>query len=167
MRPRPAGFALVEPPRTGTAARRVRAVGAGGADGAAKVTCRIRRWLPLLLGCSFVAAVAAAPLSPAARAEIDGLLSRLESSACEFNRNGTWHSAAEAKTHLLRKLKYLEDRDLVRDTEQFVERAAATSSITGQDYLVRCARGTPVSSRSWLLTQLRLLRAATPVRSVP
>lgn len=164
MRSRPADFAVVGPPRTGSAARRVRAV---GAHGAAKATCCIRRLLPLLLGCSFIATVAAAPLSPTARAEIDGLLSRLESSACEFNRNGTWHSAAEAKTHLLRKLKYLEDRDLVRDTEQFVERAAATSSITGQDYLVRCARGTPVPSRSWLLSQLQLLRAAKPVRSVP
>ena len=164
MRSRPAGFAVVGPPRTGTAARRVPAV---GADGAAKATCVICRWLPLLpllLSCGFVAA---APLSPTARAEIDGLLSRLESSACEFNRNGTWHSAAEAKTHLLRKLKYLEDRDLVQDTEQFVERAAATSSITGQDYLVRCARGTPVSSRSWLLAQLRLLRAAAATGSAP
>ncbi|MBK7791379.1 MAG: DUF5329 family protein [Betaproteobacteria bacterium] len=162
--PRPAGFALGEPPRTGTAAPGVCAVGAHGAADAAGC---IRRLLPLLLSCGFVAAVAAAPLSSTARAEIDSLLSRLESSACEFNRNGTWHTAAEAKTHLLRKLKYLEDRDLVRDTEQFVERAAATSSITGQDYLVRCARGTPVSSRSWLLSQLQLLRAATPVRSVP
>ena len=165
--PRPAGFALGEPPRTGTAAPGVCAVGARGAADAAGCIRRLLPLLPLLLSCGFVAAVAAAPLSSTAKAEIDSLLSRLESSACEFNRNGTWHTAAEAKTHLLRKLKYLEDRDLVQDTEQFVERAAATSSITGQDYLVRCARGTPVSSRSWLLAQLRLLRAAAATGSAP
>jgi hypothetical protein len=69
-----------------------------------------RRLLLLLLACLFVAAATAAPLLPVARTEIDALLSRLEALGCEFNRNGTWYTGAEAKPHLLRKLKYLEDR---------------------------------------------------------
>jgi hypothetical protein len=84
-----------------------------------------------------VAAGIAAPLSAAVRAEIDGLLSRLELSGCEFNRNGTWHTAGDAKSHLLRKLKYLEDSGAVQSAEQFIELAASTSSTTGQPYLVR------------------------------
>jgi hypothetical protein len=119
------------------------------------------RRLPLhLLSCAFAATVVAAPLPPAARAEIDGLMSRLEASACEFNRNGTWHTAADAKSHLLLKLKYLEDRGAVESAEQFIERAASTSSVTGQPYLVRCAGGIPVPSGAWMLSRLRELRSA-------
>jgi Family of unknown function (DUF5329) len=123
----------------------------------------MRRLLLFLLTCVFVAAGTAAPLSPAARTEIDGLMSRLEASGCEFNRNGTWHAAAEAKSHLLRKLKYLEDKDLVQSTEQFIELAASNSSTTGQPYLVRCANGATVRSSTWLLTQLKAMRSAERV----
>ena len=96
------------------------------------------RWLVMsrlslfLLACTVVAAVTAAPLSPAARTEIAGLMSRLEASGCEFNRNGTWHTAAEAKSHLLSKLKYLQDRGAVQTTEQYIELAAYCSSMTVQ-----------------------------------
>jgi hypothetical protein len=125
----------------------------------------MRRLLLLLLTCLVVAAGIAAPLSPAARTEIDGLMSRLEASGCEFNRNGTWHAAAEAKSHLLRKLKYLEDRGVVQSTEQFIELAASTSSASGEPYLVKCANGTPTPSRSWLLSQLQVMRSAGGARS--
>ena len=104
---------------------------------------------------------AAAQLPAAAGAEIDALLSRLEASGCEFNRNGAWHSSAEARAHLLRKLKYLEDRGAVHSAEQFIELAASASSMSGQPYLVRCAGDAPVPSGQWLRSQLRSLRAAT------
>jgi hypothetical protein len=120
----------------------------------------MRRLLVPLLTCIIVAAAAAAPLPPAARAEIDGLMSRLETSGCEFNRNGTWHTGAEAKTHLLRKLKYFEDRGAVQTAEQFVELAATGSSASGQPYLVRCGNGAPVQSGAWLLSQLQAMRSA-------
>lgn len=125
----------------------------------------MRRCLFLFLACIAVAASQAASLSPVARAEIDGLLSRLETSSCEFNRNGTWHSASEAKSHLLSKLKYLEDRGAVGSTEQFIELAASKSSMSGQPYLVRCANSAPVSSSVWLLSQLQLMRATSAAKS--
>ena len=120
----------------------------------------MRRFLAFLLSCIVVTAVTAAPLSPAVKAEIDGLMSRLEASDCEFNRSGTWYSGAEAKSHLLRKLKYFEDKGAVQSTEQFIELAASTSSVTGQPYLVRCGDGIPVQSGTWLLLQLQAMRAA-------
>jgi hypothetical protein len=92
-------------------------------------------------------------------------MSRLEASGCEFNRNGTWHTAAEAKSHLLRKLKYLEDRGAVQSTEQFIELAASSSSTTGQAYLVKCGNGAAVQSRTWLLSQLQDMRSAGQARS--
>ena len=92
-------------------------------------------------------------------------MDRLETSGCEFNRNGAWYTAAEAKTHLLRKLKYLEDNGAVQSAEQFIELGASTSSFTGQPYLVRCAKDAPVPSRSWLLTQLQALRSGARAQS--
>jgi hypothetical protein len=125
---------------------------------------RLLLFLPIFI---LAAAVNAASLSPAARAEIDGLLSRLEASACTFNRNGTWHTAAEAKSHLLGKLKYLEDRGAVQSTEQFIERAASSSSTTGRPYLVKCGNGAPVQSGAWLLSQLQVMRSSGRARSAP
>ena len=94
-------------------------------------------------------------------------MSRLEASACEFNRNGTWYTAAEAKSHLLRKLKYLEDRGVVQSTEQFIELAASGSSMTSKPYLVRCGNDAPVASGTWLLSQLQDMRSAGRVRIAP
>jgi hypothetical protein len=120
----------------------------------------MRRLPYFLLTWIFVAAGAAAPLSPAARTEIDGLMSRLEASGCEFNRNDTWYAATEVKSHLLRKLKYFEDRGEVQTTEQFIELVASSSSSTGQPYLVKCGGGTAVQSGAWLRSQLQVLRSA-------
>ena len=118
------------------------------------------RLLLFLLAVVFAAVGAAAPLSPAARAEIDALLSRLDASSCTFNRNGTWYPATEAKSHLLRKLKYLEDRGAVRSTEQFIELAGASSSTTGKPYLVKCGSGAAVESGAWLQSQLQIIRSS-------
>lgn len=111
----------------------------------------------LLLALASACAVAAA--SPA-RPEIDALLARLQSSGCSFERNGSWYDAARAREHLLRKLEYLEDRNLVQNTEQFIDRAASGSSMSGRPYRVRCGSAPPVESRVWLTEQLKAVRAA-------
>jgi len=127
----------------------------------------VRRLLPILPTCIVVAAAIAAPLSPAARTEIDALMSKLEASGCEFNRNGTWYSNTEAKAHLLRKLKYLEDKGAVQSTEQFIELAASASSMSGQPYLVRCGNGVPIQSGTWLLSQLQAMRSVGQTKRAP
>ena len=109
----------------------------------------------LLLAAS--GAALADPAPPAARAEIDALLARLE--ACEFNRNGAWHTAAAARSHLLMKLKYLEDRNAVQTAEQFISLAASASSVSGKPYLVRCGAMAPVESKAWLTVELKAVRA--------
>lgn len=126
-----------------------------------------RRGVFLLLACATAAASFAALLPSAVRAEIDALMARLETSRCEFNRNGNWHTAAEAKSHLLGKLKYLEDRGAVNSTEQFIERAATRSSMSGEPYLVRCANAAPVPSGKWLQSQLQLMRSSPGVKGTP
>lgn len=101
----------------------------------------------------------AASLPPAAQDEIEGLLSRLGSSGCQFQRNGSWHTAEEAQAHLRRKLDYLIDRDAVASAEQFIERAASKSSRSGKAYEMQCGKQAPVASGQWLRTQLNALRA--------
>jgi len=105
------------------------------------------------------AAAAAAGSAQPARAEIDALLKRVDASACEFNRNGTWYPAAAASSHLSRKLGYLELRGSVQSAEQFIDVAASTSSLSGRPYLVRCGNDSPVESAAWLRAQLQLLRS--------
>lgn len=108
---------------------------------------------------SFSAVVHAEPLAPAVRGEIDALLGKLAASGCQFNRNGSWHSAVEARSHLLSKLEYLERKDLVRTTEQFIERGASGSSVSGKPYQVKCGNAEAVPSQRWLLAELKALRS--------
>lgn len=107
------------------------------------------------------------PLPPAAKAEVTALLGKLTASSCEFNRNGDWFSAAEAKSHLERKLSYLEDKHLVKTAEQFIDLGASRSSMSGKPYLVRCGGAAPVESKTWLTRELAAVRAAGKGASAP
>lgn len=113
-----------------------------------------------LLACALAATAGAAPMPAPARAEVDALLTRLQSSGCEFNRNGSWYAGADARAHLLKKLDYLEGKDMVQTAEQFIERGAASSSMSGKPYLVRCAGKAPVESAQWLKAELQQVRTA-------
>jgi hypothetical protein len=101
----------------------------------------------------------AAPTADPVRAEIDTLLSRLQVSGCQFNRNGSWFSGAEAKDHLLSKLDYIEGRSTIQSTEQFIELAASKSSFSGKPYQVKCGSEAPINSQSWLTRQLAAIRS--------
>ena len=127
----------------------------------------MRRLLAVVSTCIAFGAAVAAPLSATARIEIDRLMSELETKGCTFSRNGAWYSGTEAKAHLLRKLKYLEDRGDVQSTEQFISLAASASSATGQPYLVRCGHGDPVSSGAWLKSQLQNVRSTAGAVRAP
>jgi len=112
----------------------------------------------LALNLALAATAQAGPLPPQARAEVEALLAQLQSSSCDFSRNGSWHMPAEARTHLLRKLAYLEDKSLVSTADQFIDLAASKSSSSGKPYLVRCAGHATVPSGDWLRARLAALR---------
>lgn len=102
----------------------------------------------------------AGPTPAPVRAEIDALLGRIGASNCQFERNRSWHGAADARAHLLRKLAYIEKRpETITRTEQFIEFAASKSSFSGRPYRVKCGNGEPVESRVWLGRELQALRA--------
>lgn len=116
-------------------------------------------WCGLLLAASlWVTPLHADPVPAQARAEIGSLLSKLAASGCRFKRNGSWHSAAEARTHLQRKFDYLAEKSMVNSAEQFIELAATRSSMSGRAYSVQCGDEAAVPSGMWLASQLRAMR---------
>lgn len=108
--------------------------------------------------------VAHSASSPTIDREIEALLERLENSHCSFQRNGQWHDAAKARSHLERKLRYLEKRATMQSAEQFIELAATRSSMSGEAYRVRCADHPDQESAQWFLEQLPSIRAASSSR---
>lgn len=99
-------------------------------------------------------------ISTAAKAEIEHLLVFLENSGCQFNRNGSWHSAAEAAAHIRKKYNYLSGRNMLTDAESFIKKAASESSISGKPYLVKCDGQPDVNSALWFEKELAAYRAA-------
>lgn len=101
----------------------------------------------------------AAP-SPQAKQEIQQLMDVLSQSRCEFQRNGTWHDRAAARAHLQRKYDYLLKKNLVDTAEQFIERAASASSLSGRAYQVRCPGQPAQDAGAWFRARLAALRGS-------
>jgi hypothetical protein len=102
-------------------------------------------------------AIAQTP-SHATNREIVQLFAALESSKCEFYRNGSWHNAQRASAHLHQKYSYLLKKGLVTSTESFIDLAASKSSMSGKPYLVRCGAAQPITSKLWFTNRLKELR---------
>jgi hypothetical protein len=113
----------------------------------------------LLIGLLIPAISFAAP-TPKAKQEINALIGALATSKCEFQRNGKWYGAEDARSHLQRKYDYLLRKNLADTAEQFIERAASRSSMSGREYRVRCPGQADQSSASWFQAQLRRLRGS-------
>lgn len=109
-----------------------------------------------LMAC--VLDVPAADLNPAAQREVNLLLDRIEASNCSFNRNGSWHGAADARKHLQRKLDYMVERKMLATAEEFIANAASESSMSGKPYLIRCGSQEAVASATWLNAELNRIR---------
>lgn len=114
-----------------------------------------------VLTLALVSATAGAAPTPApVRAELEALLAELKARGCRMARNGSWHSADEARAHVLRKLAYLEERTTLTQTEQVIEQAASKSSSSGKPYQVQCGQAPAQPSRDWLLNTLARQRQA-------
>lgn len=108
----------------------------------------------LLLPCS----ASAQQLSPQSDAEIARLISWVQNSSCQFNRNGAWHSSGEAAAHIRRKYQAALDKGLIHSAEDFIAAAASRSSFSGADYTVRCQGGPVMRCADWLTAELRRIR---------
>lgn len=111
----------------------------------------------LMLGLMAAPLVRAEPPT-SVQIEVNYLLGYIEGSGCEFYRNGTWHDSKAAQAHLRDKYNYLMARNLIDTTEQFIDRAASESSLSGRPYEIRCNGGAAVKSKQWLREKLAHFR---------
>lgn len=111
------------------------------------------RGMGLVAGLLVCGVLTAAP-SALAQREINHLLDHLERSGCEFYRNGDWHSAKEAHAHIAKKYGYLVEKGLADTAEDFIQRAASQSSMSGKTYRVRCAGVASLPSAQWFADEL-------------
>lgn len=103
--------------------------------------------------------VFAQPVSDQTKTEVSYLLNYLKESGCQFNRNGSWYSAAQAVDHLNTKYEYLLNKGMVTTTEDFISRAATESSMSGRPYHVKCGTAAEEESGPWLRAVLAKHRA--------
>jgi hypothetical protein len=103
-----------------------------------------------------VLAQPAPAISAVAAGDIEYLIESVAASGCEFRRNGSWHAAAAAASHMRDKYHYYADRQQISTAEQFIDRAGSRSEMTGQAYELRCggSGGTLVTTRQWLQDKL-------------
>jgi hypothetical protein len=116
--------------------------------------------ISLLFGL-FASGLGRADVPQSTRMEIDYLLATVASSGCEFFRNGDWYDAKQAEQHLRLKYDALLARNLIESAEDFIDRGATYSSISGRPYAIRCADATAIPAAQWLrerLAQYRLSR---------
>ena len=116
-------------------------------------------WRAICVSCCLLALAepAQAALDAQGQREVSALLAFVESSGCNFIRNGTEHNPKDARAHLQKKLDYLQDKGLVDSAEDFITRAATESSFSGKPYQVNCA-GQEQPSADWLKQELQRLR---------
>ena len=111
--------------------------------------------LTLLLGAS--ALLAQATPSTAEEQMIDTLIQRVSKmTAMVFLRNGNEYTAADAAKHMQAKYDYFK-KDLVT-AEDFIDRCASRSEVTGQPYKVKLTNGTVRDANEFLNSELRALR---------
>ncbi len=91
---------------------------------------------------------------------IDTLIQRVSKmSSMIFLRNGSEYNAADAARHMQAKYDYFK-KELVT-AEDFIERCASRSEMTGQAYKVKLTNGTVREANEFLNSELRALRQAT------
>jgi hypothetical protein len=110
--------------------------------------------------CIYLQAARAAP-PPAAEIEINHLLGLIENSGCEFFRNGTWYDAQRAAAHLRGKYQALAASGQIETAQDFIDKAASSSSMTGQAYLIRCGTAATMTTRQWFSAALARYRGVS------
>lgn len=112
----------------------------------------------LVAGILLVLATPLAAAAPDARAdaEIRHLVDFIAASGCQFIRNGDAHESKAAAEHLL--MKYGKAKSRLTTAEQFIDKVASRSYLTGNEYRVRCPGKPEIASGSWLGAELQTWR---------
>ena len=117
-------------------------------EGLAKVSVLVS----LFLSFSFLPCESRADVPKAQKPEVQHLLNYLKNSGCQMERNGSKHDAQEAVAHIKKKYEYYKDD--IKTTEDFIERSASRSSLSGRAYKVHCPGEEARPTGDWLKEEL-------------
>jgi len=92
--------------------------------------------------------------------EIEYLIDTVRHSACTFIRNGMEYDGAKAADHIAAKYDYYKSD--IKTAEDFIDRAATKSALSGKPYLMRCGDGPTVAAADWLRAVLKSYRDKPP-----
>lgn len=92
----------------------------------------------------------------AQKPEVQHLLEYLKNSGCQMERNGSKHDAWEAVEHIQKKYDYYKND--IKTTEDFIERSASRSSLSGRAYKVLCPGEEVRPTADWLKEELERYR---------
>ena len=88
---------------------------------------------------------------------IQFLLKHVADSGLTFIRNSGRHAAVDAAEHMNSKYEYF--RDKIKTPEDFIQRCASKSLMSGKLYLVVLENGEEVRTDAWLLSALTVYRS--------
>jgi hypothetical protein len=130
---------------------------------------RVASWQTVpqhLTGCLFLLTLLVllltAPVSAAAQQSedldttIQHLITYVRESDVTFERNISRHDSVEAAAHIEKKYQHF--RDDIDTPEQFIERCATASLVTGKQYLIIDSQGDEIPAGEWLNTELARYR---------
>ncbi len=90
--------------------------------------------------------------------EVRLLIDSVAQSGCIFERNGSSYVAGDAADHLA--LKFRRGKKYAKTTENFIDRLASKSSLSGNPYHIDCPGQDKMTSGDWLHHKLTSLRQA-------
>lgn len=117
---------------------------------------RLHQSLVAGIALALTAPFAAAEPDARADAEIRHLVDFIAASGCQFIRNGDAHDPKAAAEHLL--MKYGKAKSRLSTPEQFIDKVASRSYLSGKEYRVRCPGKPETASGSWLTAELQAWR---------
>jgi len=118
---------------------------------------RIFRTALFALVLAAVSALAQATPSASEQKVIDTLILRVSNmKTMTFVRNGDEHNAADAAKHMQAKFDHFKDE--IVTAEDFIDRCASRSEMTGKPYQVKMPNGGVRDAKEFLTAELRTLR---------
>ena len=118
-----------------------------------------RSWLFTVLLLTSLAASGDGPDQQSENLEstIQFLLKHVADSGLIFIRNSDRHDAVDAAEHMNNKYEYF--RDKIKTPENFIQRCASKSLLSGKPYRVVLENGEEVRTDEWLLRALTAYRS--------
>lgn len=89
-------------------------------------------------------------------ATIAHLLEYVRTADVVFIRNGKEHSAEDAEKHIEKKYNHYKKK--IKTPEDFIEKSATKSMMSGKKYQIKLKDGTVITSQDWLLAELKRYR---------